>query len=65
MDEIMTGVNWMAVAVGWIAAFLLGWLWFSPGVFGKTWAKAQGVELKSARERPVPAVVTSIVGLFC
>ena len=34
MGEITSGVNWLAVTVGAVAAFLLGWLWYSPKLFG-------------------------------
>lgn len=27
-------VNWLAVSVGTIVAFLAGWLWYSPKLFG-------------------------------
>lgn len=31
-------MNWAAVAVGAVAAFGLGMIWFSPVLFGKAWA---------------------------
>ena len=43
MGEITSGVNWLAVTVGAVAAFLLGWLWYSPKLFGVKWA--EGVEV--------------------
>jgi hypothetical protein len=64
MGEITMGVNWLAVIVGAVAAFLAGWLWYSPMLFGKTWAEGHGVELGSAQSMPVGAMVTQLVGLF-
>ncbi len=31
-------MNWPAVALGTIAAFALGMLWFSPKLFGRAWS---------------------------
>ena len=43
MNEITQNVNWIAVIVGAIASFLIGWLWYSPKVFGLKWAEGVGV----------------------
>ncbi len=43
MNEITQNVNWLAVIVGAIAAFLIGWLWYSPKLFGLKWAEGVGV----------------------
>ena len=64
MGEITMGVSWTAVIVGAIAAFLVGWLWYSPMLFGKTWAQGHGVELGSAQSMPVGAMVTQVIGLL-
>lgn len=64
MGEITTGVSWLGVIVGAIAAFLVGWLWYSPKLFGEKWAEGSGVKLGAAQEMPVGAMVAQIVGLF-
>jgi hypothetical protein len=64
MGEIVQGVNWPGVAIGAIAAFALGWLWYSPLMFGKKWAEGVGVELAAASDMPVPAMATQFLGLF-
>ena len=46
MGEITMGVSWLGVIAGAIVAFLAGWLWFSPMLFGKTWAAGHGVDLR-------------------
>ncbi|MEM7292641.1 MAG: DUF1761 domain-containing protein [Pseudomonadota bacterium] len=51
MGELTMGVNWLAVIVGAVLAFLLGWLWFSPKLFGEKWAAGVGVTLN---EGPPP-----------
>jgi hypothetical protein len=35
----MSAVNWLAVLVAGISAFILGGLWYSPPLFGKAWMK--------------------------
>ncbi len=62
MQEITANVNWLAVIVGAVLAFLLGWLWYSPMLFGKRWAEGVGVELGSANAMPVGAMVAQIIG---
>ena len=57
-------VNWAAVAVGTFVSFLVGWLWYSPKLFGKKWAEGSAVELGSAGEMPVVAMITQLVALL-
>ena len=64
MEELTQGVNWIAVIVGAVAAFIAGWIWYSPGVFGRKWADGMGVELGAASEMPVGAMVSQAVGLL-
>ncbi len=64
MAELTTGVSWLAVIVGTIVSFLIGWLWYSPKLFGPKWADGVGVKMGSANEMPVGAMVSQIVGLF-
>ena len=64
MAELTNGVNWIAVIVGAVAAFLAGWVWYSPMLFGKKWAEGNGLELGNASEMPIAAMVTQVVGLL-
>lgn len=59
-----TSVNWLAVGVGTIVAFLVGWLWYSPKLFGKKWAQGSNVSLGSADSMPAFAMVTQLLALF-
>ena len=34
MGELTTGVSWLAVIVGAVASFLLGWLWYMQNYSG-------------------------------
>ena len=64
MGELTMGVSWMGVIVGTVVAFLVGWLWYSPMLFGKRWASDQGLELGNAQDMPIPAMGMQVVGLF-
>ena len=39
----MFDVNLAAVATAAVSSFLLGGLWYSPGLFGTSWGKASGL----------------------
>lgn len=58
-------VNWLAVVIGAVAAFLLGWLIYSPIGFGKKWAEGSGVELGTADEMPAFAMIVQMLALLC
>lgn len=64
MQEITANVNWLAVIVGAVAAFALGWLWYSPMLFGKKWAAGNGIEMGTASTMPMLAMVLQIIGLL-
>ncbi|MCA9358951.1 DUF1761 domain-containing protein [Candidatus Kaiserbacteria bacterium] len=48
METLILDVNWMAVFIGTAASFLLGWLWYSPKMFGVKWAKGVGVDIEDS-----------------
>ncbi len=54
-------MNWTAVAVGTIAAFGLGMLWFSPLLFGRAWA-AGSHNIKPPASPPVLAMLIQFIG---
>ena len=64
MTEIITGVSWIGVVVGAVVAFLVGWLWYSPMLFGKQWAAGNNIEMGSASTMPMPAMITQAIGLL-
>ncbi len=64
MGEITEGVNWLAVGVGTVLSFLLGWLWYSPKLFGTKWAAGIGVELGSASAMPMAAMGFQLLATF-
>ena len=64
MGEITMGVSWVGVIVGAIVAFLVGWLWYSPKLFGVKWAEGSGVEMDSADKMPMDAMAAQALGLL-
>lgn len=64
MTEITENVNWLAVIVGFVLSWLLGWLWYSPKLFGTKWAEGKGVDLGAAGDMPVAAMTAQAVGTF-
>jgi hypothetical protein len=65
MNELLEGVNWTAVIVGFLISFFLGWLWYSPKLFGEKWAEGVGVSFEGECVMPVFAMVTQALGTFC
>lgn len=44
-------INWLAIIVSTLAAFVIGFAWYSPVLFAKAWMKASGMteeKVKSA-----------------
>lgn len=64
MEELTSNVNWLAVIIGFVLSFALGWLWYSPTLFGDTWAKGVGLELDNVSGMPMEAMVTQAIGTF-
>ncbi len=42
----MDQLNWLAIGIAAVLHFLLGWLWYSPKVFGKLWMVSIGLDPK-------------------
>jgi len=64
MNELLDGVNWLAVFVGFMAAYLLGWLWYSPKLFGKKWSEGVDIDMSGETEMPAMAMFVQAVGTF-
>jgi Protein of unknown function (DUF1761) len=64
MIELTNGVSWLAVIVGAVLAFLVGWLWYSPKLFGPKWAEGSGVKMNSAGALPMGAMTSQGIGLL-
>lgn len=64
MSELTANPGWVAIVVSFVASFMLGWLWYSPKLFGKKWAEGVGVELADGSDMPVMAMLTQALGTF-
>ncbi|PYT97706.1 MAG: hypothetical protein DMG38_18630 [Acidobacteria bacterium] len=42
----MHSLNWLAILAAAISTMILGFLWYSPFLFGKAWAREMGYDLK-------------------
>lgn len=54
-------INWAAVAAGTVAAYLLGMLWFSPKLFGESWA-AGSHNIQPPAAPPMAAMIVQFLG---
>ncbi len=48
-EEVFASVNFLAVLVSALSAFVVGWLWYGP-LFGKKWIKLNGFTEEQLRE---------------
>jgi hypothetical protein len=64
MGELTEGVNWLAVIVGTVLSFILGWLWYSPVLFVKKWMEGINVKPNPGAKMPVGPLVVQLIGTF-
>lgn len=62
MEEITANVNWLAVGVGFVLAYLLGFVWYGF-LFGKAWAEGHGLA-GPPEKLPVMAMSLQAAGTF-
>lgn len=48
--HILTDLNWLAILLAAVAAFVLGGAWYSPRLFGGAWMQDVGLTEESAAE---------------
>ena len=64
MGLLTANVGWLSLIVGAVLSFLLGWLWYSPKLFGVKWAEGSGVKMDAASKMPAEAMGTQGLGLL-
>ena len=64
MIEITTNINWLAVVVGAVIAYLVGWIWYSPKVFGAKWMEGVGVSGEGETKPPLAPMITQAIATF-
>lgn len=45
----LSGINWLAVIVAGIVAWVIGAIWYSPPVFGKRWMELMGMKMEPGK----------------
>ncbi len=63
----MVHVNYVAVIVAAVAAFVLGWLWYSPLLFYKPWMRLRGMDPAAAMagaKMPMGKLVIELLRCF-
>jgi hypothetical protein len=58
-------INFLAVAVAAVLAFIIGGLWYSPLLFAKAWVKAHGYTDEQVKEMQKDAGKAYAVTLVC
>ena len=54
LAQILAGVNWVAVIVATISAFILGAAWYSKALFGKAWMQEVGLTEEAVNNANMP-----------
>jgi len=55
------------ILIATVASFIFGFIWYSPGVFGKKWMKLSGIKQansKKAKKGMGGKMVASLIGTF-
>ena len=50
MQNAFQNLNWLAIIVAAVSAFILGGLWYSPLMFAKRWMKETGISEESTKD---------------
>lgn len=64
MNELTEGVNWLAVIIGTVLSFVLGWAWYSPMLFAKKWIEGINVKPNPDAKMPASAMIAQLIGTF-
>src|SRR5687768_10502908 len=57
-------LNWLAVIVATLAYWVIGAIWYAPPVFGRSWARAGGIEIPEDRRPDPKTIVGPLVTAF-
>jgi hypothetical protein len=64
MNELTENVNWLAVIIGTVLSFILGWLWYSPRLFVKKWIEGVNARGDGSTTPPASSMVMQLLGTF-
>jgi hypothetical protein len=63
--DYLRDLNWLAVVVATLAAFVAGFIWYSRGVFGNIWMKTAGLKEKDIKSANMgKSIVIGLVSTF-
>ncbi len=58
----MPAVNWIAIVVAAVVQMVVGFLWYSPMLFGNTWLKLSGIKMPSKKPDMTMPMIWMLVG---
>lgn len=61
----LSSVNLVAVLVAAIVNYVFGMIWYSPNLFGTTWGKEMGIDMKNmSKEKMKKSMITGFIGML-
>lgn len=64
MEALLQNIEWTPTLVSFVAAFALGWLWYSPTLFVERWARESGLNLADKSGSMMMAMIAQAVSTF-
>jgi len=55
-------VNWLAIVLATVTAMVVGFVWYSKGVFGTVWMKLAGLDESKMKKGMVGPMLSAVVG---
>ena len=59
----MGHLNWLAIIIASLSAFVVGYFWYGPALFGKTWQRENGLSDETLKQSNMALVYGSALGL--
>jgi hypothetical protein len=60
----LTELNYLAIIVATIVYFMLGAVWYSPLMFGKSWASMQNIKMDDKSRLPIMLSITFVLNII-
>jgi hypothetical protein len=60
----MIEVNYLAVFVATVIAYVISTIWYMPHLFGNRWMKLSGITMKKGEKIPMSTMVLGFVSFF-
>lgn len=62
--ENFAELSWLAIVVGAVVSFLVGWVWYSPILFLKKWAEGSGLPPEPPEKSPAFPMLAQVIALL-